>query len=71
MEQLDENHGSPWVVNSTSPLRDPVDSLQYNVSVPNPPIFESQANQDTIFPSSTPEDSLPNMEGLSTQLENN
>ena len=45
------------------------DSPQNNVSVPNALIFESQANQDAIFPSSTPVDSLPNMEGISTHLD--
>ncbi|KAL6348300.1 hypothetical protein AAG906_005598 [Vitis piasezkii] len=36
---------------------------------PNALIFESQANQDAILTSSTPVDSLPNMEGISTHLD--
>ncbi|RVW85492.1 putative mitochondrial protein [Vitis vinifera] len=43
LDQLDENHGSPQVVNSTSSLREHADSPQNNVLVSDPPISESQA----------------------------
>ena len=70
LDQLDENHGSPQVVNSTSSLREHADSPQNNVLVSDPPISESQANMDVIFPSSTLVDSLPNMEGPDSLQDN-